>query len=383
MNRLIVFLVIIVAEASFAGAFDSQHEVAALTSVLKQPIPAEWVDKARALDDQMMLDGEIDGQNVYLVTDERVMMLEEIVERLLVNMGEDPRRWVVRVFDTDPKMVNAFVTGGKYIYVFTGFLEEAQSQDEIAFVLGHELGHSLLQHQERRANDWTQQLAGLVMAAAAVNGSDSLQDLSTVLQSAYSQTDEQEADAIGVAIATRAGYNALRGADFFVRQVRQQVAIEKEMQLFGDELDALKAELEQQRVNCEYLNANWDAIPHTQGNVDIYNQECGTYEAKRQVYNQSLAQWNVSNTQRNIDELTSSHPDSRTRVAAVAALTDFMRGRRALHTLEVHQQAYRVMTALTTVDSVLVAGAGDAPRIDSVDANPREQAGTLVQTDQQ
>ncbi len=382
MKRLTVLLVIIFAEATSAGVFDSQHEVAALTSVLKQPIPAEWVDKARALDDQFMLDGEIDGQKVYLVTDGRVTMLEEIVERLLINMGEDPRRWVVRVFDTKPKVVNAFVTGGQYIYVFTGLLEEAESQDEIAFVLGHELGHSLLQHHERRTNDWTQQLAALATIAAAINGSDSLEDLSTVLQSDYSQIDEQEADAIGVAIAMRAGYNALRGADFFVRQVRQQVADEKELKQYGDELDALKVELEQQKVNCEYLIANWNAISHTQENVDIYNQECGTYEAKRQTYNQSLAQWNVLNAQRNIDQLTSSHPDSQSRVAAVAALADFMRGRRALDTLEVHQQAYRVMTALTTVNSVLVVSAGDAPPIDSVKAIPREQASTLLQPDQ-
>ena len=364
MKRLTVFLVIAIAEVCSAGVLDSQHEVTALVSILTQPIPAEWVAKARKHDDQFMLDGEIDGQKVYLVTDRRLTKLERIVETLLTNMGENPRRWVVRVFDTKSKVVNAFVTGGKYIYVFTGFLDEAQSKDEIAFVLGHELGHSLLQHQERRANDWTQQLAALATLAAAVNSSDSLKDLSTVLQSDYSQIDEQEADAIGVAIATRAGYNALRGADFFVRQVKQQDTDEKEWEQFGHELDALKAEVEQHRVNCEYIVANWNVIPHTQENVDIHNRECGMYKSKALAYNQSLAQLNAANAQRNIDQLTSSHPDSQSRVAAVAALTDFMRGRRGLNTLERHQQAYRVMTALTRVNSVLVTDAGDSPRID-------------------
>ena len=116
--------------------------------------------------------------------------------------------------------------------------------------MGHELGHSLLHHQQRRANDWTQQLAVLASLAAAVNGSESLEDLSTVLRSDYSQTDEQEADAIGVAIATRAGYNAVRGADFFVRQVREQEADARDSADYAEVLEQQRADLLQQHANC-------------------------------------------------------------------------------------------------------------------------------------
>jgi len=361
IRLLIGLLVGLVVTAAGAAPFDDQHDVAALTAVLQQPIPADWVAKARALDDQLMLDGEMDGQRFYLVTDARLSMLEEIVGNLLVNMGEDPRRWIVRSFDTEPKVVNAFVTGGQYIYVFTGFLDEAQSQDEIAVVLGHELGHSLLQHQERRSNDWTQILANFAAIAAAANGSDSLAALSTVLRADYSQTDEQEADAIGVAIATRAGYNTMRGVDFFSRQARIQDAEEAKLNELRVNLDEGRAALKQQRVNCEWLMANWNTLPHNQTNVDLYNEECGTYEARRQIYNQGIAQLGAVDAQRAMAEIASSHPDDRSRIAAVAALTDFMRGRRDLDTLSGHEQAYRVMTALTAVDSVLVSSIGTLP----------------------
>jgi len=49
-------------------------------------------------------------------------------------------------------------------------------------------------------------------------------------------------------------------------------------------------------------------------------------------------------------------------LASVAALFDFMRGRLGLDTLSGHQQAYRVMSALTAVDSILVVEAGDSLR---------------------
>ena len=363
------------ANAALAGGFGSQHEVSALTQVLQQPIPDEYIAEAREFDDQLMIEGEMDGQRVYLVTDERVTQLEGIVERLLVNMGQDPRRWVVRVFDTEPKTENAFVTGGKYIYVFTGFLEAAQSEDEIAFVLGHELGHSLLQHRERRSNDWTQQLAILAQVAASVNGSDSLNALTAVLKSGYSQLDEQEADAIGVAIATRAGYNALRGADFFVRNVREQQAETEEWEQYRLDLDQMAADLNQQYADCEYLQQNWDNIEHNEHNVALFNEECGTYNEKAQSYVKVRAQYDASMAQRNIEELTSSHPDNQSRVAAVAALSDFMRGRRGLDTLSRHRQAYRVMSALTAVDSILVADVGDSWRPTVADVNSGELVG--------
>ena len=49
---------------------------------------------------------------------------KELVNRVLVAIGEAPRGWVVRVLDTDPKVVNAFVNGGRYIYVFMGLSDQ-------------------------------------------------------------------------------------------------------------------------------------------------------------------------------------------------------------------------------------------------------------------
>ena len=131
----------------------------------------------------------------------------------------------------------------------------------------------------------------------------------------------------------------------------------------------MAVDLNQQYANCEYLQQNWEHIEHKENNVALYNEECGTYNPKAQSYVKVRAQYDASMAQRNIEELTSSHPDNQSRVAAVAALSDFMRGRRDLETLSGHQQAYRVMAALTAVDSILVADVGDSLRPTAANVN--------------
>ena len=109
--------------------------------------------QAREADDKIMAGGDVEGVHVYLVTDERSARANELVGGLLRAAGQNPNEWVVRVLDTDPKLVNAFVMGGKYVYIYTGLLAQKPSDDELAFILSHELGHSLLKHQERQEND--------------------------------------------------------------------------------------------------------------------------------------------------------------------------------------------------------------------------------------
>ena len=65
-------------------------------------------------------------------------------------------------------------------------------------------------------------------------------------------------------------------------------------------------------------------------------------------------------------------------LASVSALSDFMPGRRGLDTLSGHQQAYRVMLALTAVGSILVVEAGDSLRPTLANARPSEFVGPRV-----
>ena len=131
------------------------------------------------------------------------------------------------VVDTRPgQPPNAFQTldrSGRPIIAFTASLiEDARNKDELAFVMGHEAAHHIQGHIAR-----TQQnaVAGAVIAgslAVLLGGSGEAIDAAQrsgaqIGARSYSKEFELEADALGTVIAARAGFNPVRGAQFFNR----------------------------------------------------------------------------------------------------------------------------------------------------------------------
>ncbi len=341
------------------SGMDDQHDLKAITAALQSPIPNDVVAKAQATDDQLMKGGEFEGTRIYLVTDERAGRVDRLVRKLLTAMKQEDREWVVRVLDTDPPIVNAFVTGGKYIYVFTGLIKQAGTDDELAFVLGHEIGHSLLKQNLRQKDDITTTLSGLATLIAAVAAKNSLNDVQAVTQAVgadYSRTDEEEADALAVAIAWRAGFDPLRGVDFFSRGAKQSHKSQEETMQF---INQSKANVQAQVSGC---NARINAIKQVQANRQMVNPDfanqtqtvCNQANKNVAEYNAIVQQYNLQLKEQSLAAIYSSHPSDQQRVAVVAALNDYVRGRRPLESLQQFQQSYRVMTALKQTNSVLL-----------------------------
>lgn len=346
---------------------EDQHSVEAIKDALLSPIPEEVIREAQGADDALLTAGQSDGQRVYLVTDARSTKLQSVVNKLLTSTGEDPAKWVVRLLHTDPSSVNAFVFGGRYIYVYTGLIDEAESEDELAFVLGHELGHSLLKHASRRAADTSTTLANLAEIVAALGGGstkDGAEAIAQALTASYSQDDEREADALAVAISRRAGFDPLRGADFFTRDQREQDTAEAEE---AQSLAERHHEVLQLKANCEGLQRQWNSswTYQTEENAELVNTTCAEFKTQADEYNRTANASNAEKSQKGVTDLFSTHPPAQDRVAGVAAVTDFMRGVRSLDALQNFQQAQRVMTALTQTDSILLTPAktriADAP----------------------
>jgi predicted Zn-dependent protease len=131
------------------------------------------------------------------------------------------------VVDSRPNLPpNAFQTlakDGRPVIGFTqALIADAQNADELAFVLGHEAAHHIAGHIPQMQQSAAEgALLGAVVAG--VLGLDSaaagqVQQIGgTVGARRFSKEFELEADAIGARIAIRAGYDALRGAQFFNR----------------------------------------------------------------------------------------------------------------------------------------------------------------------
>ena len=117
----------------------------------------------------------------------------------------------------DNKDVNAFCAGGLRIYLFSGLLEKAPSQDALAFVIAHEVGHSIAGHIDRQAVINVKHKLTFGLAGNYVK-----EGLSTLLNAGYgyangrfSRNHEREADVLGAWYAYKAGYDPVGGIDFF------------------------------------------------------------------------------------------------------------------------------------------------------------------------
>jgi predicted Zn-dependent protease len=109
----------------------------------------------------------------------------------------------------DSPILNAFATPG-YVHITRGLLAIFNSEDEMASVLGHEIGHVTAQHVEETQSIATVGGIGLSVLGAVLGNPnlDQLIGLGANLGLAkYSRSNENEADSIGLRTIARAGYN--------------------------------------------------------------------------------------------------------------------------------------------------------------------------------
>lgn len=131
------------------------------------------------------------------------------------------------VVDDNPRLPpNAAQTldrSGRPVIIFTQTLiNRTRNADELAFVMAHEAAHHIANHigrQRVNANLGAQVLAGLVGQSG---GSSQAVELATQLGASvgarsFSKEFELEADRLGAVIAHTAGFDPVKGANFFAR----------------------------------------------------------------------------------------------------------------------------------------------------------------------
>jgi len=120
-------------------------------------------------------------------------------------------RWEVNLISA--KTVNAFCMPGGKIAFFTGILDALKlTDDEVATIMGHEIGHALLEHGRARMSEQVLKSVGISVAAAVLNlGQLSAELLGQAANLAvslpYARKQETDADLVGLELAARAGYD--------------------------------------------------------------------------------------------------------------------------------------------------------------------------------
>lgn len=152
--------------------------------------------------DQMKKDKPINHNAQYNQT------AQCVVQAITQGMGVN---WEVVVFED--KTLNAFALPGNKIGVHTGMMQLIDNQDQLAAVLGHEVGHVLARHSNERASQETlvQQGMGLIQQTSLGQNALTMGLLGLGAQYGvlmpYSRTHESEADEIGVDLMAKAGFD--------------------------------------------------------------------------------------------------------------------------------------------------------------------------------
>jgi len=118
----------------------------------------------------------------------------------------------------DIPMVNAFALPGGYVYVTRGILAYMNSEDEIAGVIGHEVGHVVGRHSAKQmSRSVVSSGFGVFSAVSRVlpTAGALLQAPGQIVLLKYSRDQEEESDRLGVEYSTRLGYDAVQMAGFF------------------------------------------------------------------------------------------------------------------------------------------------------------------------
>ena len=146
-----------------------------------------------------------------------VAAIEEMTHRLTEQIQNNPYRFQVTVVKSD--VVNAFALPGGFVVVFTGLMKKAESGEEVAGVLSHELNHVLQRHGLERI---VKNLGLLTVMAIVFGNQQGLVEMMKqlgveLLALKFGREQETEADLTGLQLLQRAKIDPSGMIRFFER----------------------------------------------------------------------------------------------------------------------------------------------------------------------
>jgi predicted Zn-dependent protease len=132
--------------------------------------------------------------------------------------------------------VNAFALPGGFIYVNRGAIEQADRFDELAGIMGHEIGHVVRRHSANQIEQTERDQVGVLLlctmtvACRTIGGRMAIRIGADAKTAHYSQKDEAQADSEGVVNTLRAGIDPEGLPSFFQKlldtRAQQPTAVE-------------------------------------------------------------------------------------------------------------------------------------------------------------
>ena len=154
-------------------------------------------------------------------------------------------------FIVDAQEVNAFAVPGGFVYVNRGLIQRADQMDELAGVLGHEIGHVVRRHTVKQMEKAQGANIGVTLACVLTSICSSqaagaaINIAGGAVFARFSRSDEAEADAEGVKNTVRAGISPVGMVSMF-----QKLLDERKARPGAVESWFLTHPLEEDRINA-------------------------------------------------------------------------------------------------------------------------------------
>lgn len=160
--------------------------------------------------------------------------VNRIGQRIAKAVGNElpDAKWEFVVFDS-PEL-NAFALPGGKVGVYTGLLKLAESDAELATVMGHEIGHVIARHGAERMSEAMVMAVGGALGSAVVEAKTEDPKWKQGFELAYggvttigrvlphSRANESESDRMGAIYAARAGYDPRAAITFWQKMMAQK-----------------------------------------------------------------------------------------------------------------------------------------------------------------
>lgn len=162
--------------------------------------------------------------------------IQRIGQRIAAAVGDalPGAKWEFVVFES--KDLNAFALPGGKVGVYTGLINLAENDSELAIVMGHEIGHVIARHGAERMSE-QMLIAGVgALGAAVVENKTQDPQMRQYFELAYggaatlgrilphSRAAETEADRMGALYAAKAGYDPRASITFWQKMMAQKQA---------------------------------------------------------------------------------------------------------------------------------------------------------------
>lgn len=144
-------------------------------------------------------------------------VLQRVSQRLAAVANRPYFQWEFKLIDKN--IPNAFCLPGGKIAVYTGILSVAKNEAGLAAIIGHEIGHALARHGGQRVSQNILLQSGMALGALAASTKIEDKQKRNMIMAAlgvgatvgivlpYGRKHEYEADAIGIELMSKAGYD--------------------------------------------------------------------------------------------------------------------------------------------------------------------------------